>query len=164
MFVFFAVCVFGAEHVFTRRCRFVCRWMKFLRIEFVESKVSRLGLLESSALRFHCACLRLRTTSFLLLFDNVDCVCICPDFIVIFILWIDKVVFVSYNILGVENATKHQDLYAEVQPRFLKWRRRKKLIREELKLYDADIVCFQASSLFASLSGFCVEITRSCDL
>ncbi|XP_056170642.1 carbon catabolite repressor protein 4 homolog 5 isoform X3 [Syzygium oleosum] len=64
----------------------------------------------------------------------------------------DKVVFVSYNILGVENAAKHQDLYAEVQPRFLKWRRRKKLIREELKLYDADIVCFQEVDRFDDLA------------
>ncbi|KAF8022522.1 hypothetical protein BT93_F0133 [Corymbia citriodora subsp. variegata] len=56
----------------------------------------------------------------------------------------DNVVFVSYNILGVENAMKHQDLYTEVQPRFLKWRRRKKLIRKELNLYNANIVCFQA--------------------
>ncbi|KAI3407880.1 Endo/exonuclease/phosphatase domain-containing protein [Psidium guajava] len=64
----------------------------------------------------------------------------------------DKVVFVSYNILGVENAMKHQDLYTEVQPRFLKWRRRKKLIRKELNLYHANIVCFQEVDRFDDLA------------
>ncbi|XP_010036884.2 carbon catabolite repressor protein 4 homolog 5 [Eucalyptus grandis] len=64
----------------------------------------------------------------------------------------DNVVFVSYNILGVENAMKHQDLYTEVQPRFLKWRRRKKLIRKELNVYDASIVCFQEVDRFDDLA------------
>lgn len=56
----------------------------------------------------------------------------------------DKFVVVSYNILGVENALKHPDLYMDVPPEFLEWERRKRLIREEIKLYNASILCFQA--------------------
>lgn len=55
----------------------------------------------------------------------------------------DKVVFVSYNILGVENASKHPDLYFKVPRRFLEWDRRKTLIHEEIHHYDASILCFQ---------------------
>ncbi|XP_028772216.1 carbon catabolite repressor protein 4 homolog 5-like isoform X2 [Neltuma alba] len=43
----------------------------------------------------------------------------------------DKIVVVSYNILGVENALKHPDLYSNIPHRFLEWDRRKLLIREE---------------------------------
>ncbi|KAJ0106371.1 hypothetical protein Patl1_19105 [Pistacia atlantica] len=56
----------------------------------------------------------------------------------------DKFVVVSYNILGVENALKHPDLYMDVPPEFLEWERRKRLIREEIKRYNASILCFQA--------------------
>lgn len=58
---------------------------------------------------------------------------------------IERIVFVSYNILGVDNAAKHQDLYRHVRPEFLKWRRRKRLITREVKRYRASIICFQAS-------------------
>ncbi|GAY53427.1 hypothetical protein CUMW_149170 [Citrus unshiu] len=60
-----------------------------------------------------------------------------------------KFVVVSYNILGVENALKHPDLYDKVPPKFLKWERRKKLIREEMSSYNASILCLQASLIIA---------------
>lgn len=60
-------------------------------------------------------------------------------------LFLDKLVVVSYNILGVENASKHQDLYSGVPPKFLEWKRRKRLICKEIRLYDAGIICFQVS-------------------
>ncbi|KAH7549324.1 hypothetical protein JRO89_XS13G0014700 [Xanthoceras sorbifolium] len=52
----------------------------------------------------------------------------------------DKFVFVSYNILGVENALKHPDLYNRVPPEFLEWDRRKMLICEEISRYNASIL------------------------
>ncbi|KAK9091257.1 hypothetical protein Sjap_024434 [Stephania japonica] len=55
----------------------------------------------------------------------------------------DKFVVVSYNILGVENALKHPDLYDGVPPRFLEWERRRRLIRKEIKRYSPSILCFQ---------------------
>ncbi|KAI8542942.1 hypothetical protein RHMOL_Rhmol08G0179400 [Rhododendron molle] len=69
----------------------------------------------------------------------------------------DKVVLVSYNILAVENASKHQDLYSKVPPKYLDWDRRKKLLYEEICRYSASILCFQAS-----LSIF--EVDRFCDI
>ncbi|KAG5536206.1 hypothetical protein RHGRI_023857 [Rhododendron griersonianum] len=65
----------------------------------------------------------------------------------------DKVVLVSYNILAVENASKHQDLYSKVPPKYLDWDRRKKLLCEEISRYSASILCFQASlSIFIIFS------------
>ncbi|KAK6148648.1 hypothetical protein DH2020_019560 [Rehmannia glutinosa] len=43
----------------------------------------------------------------------------------------DRVVIVSYNILGDENATKHPELYRGVSPKYLDWEYRKKLLCEE---------------------------------
>lgn len=63
----------------------------------------------------------------------------------------DKFVVVSYNILGVENALKHPDLYDKVPPKFLKWERRKKLIREEMSSYNASILCLQEVDHFDDL-------------
>ncbi|XP_031279069.1 carbon catabolite repressor protein 4 homolog 5 isoform X1 [Pistacia vera] len=63
----------------------------------------------------------------------------------------DKFVVVSYNILGVENALKHPDLYMDVPPEFLEWERRKRLIREEIKRYNASILCFQEVDRFDDL-------------
>ena len=60
----------------------------------------------------------------------------------------DKFVFVSYNILGVENASKHRDLYYKVPRNFLDWNHRKKLICEELTSYNPSILSFQASLSF----------------
>ncbi|XP_078430985.1 carbon catabolite repressor protein 4 homolog 5-like isoform X4 [Wolffia australiana] len=54
-----------------------------------------------------------------------------------------RFVMVSYNILGVENASKHPDLYHLVDPENLRWDRRKRRIRRELRRYDPDILCFQ---------------------
>ncbi|KAL8262626.1 hypothetical protein R6Q59_023975 [Mikania micrantha] len=61
--------------------------------------------------------------------------------------YIDKFVFVSYNILGVENASNHKDLYVNVIPRFLKWEYRRRAIRKEISRYSPGILCFQASFL-----------------
>lgn len=66
-----------------------------------------------------------------------------------------KFVVVSYNILGVENALKHPDLYDKVPPKFLKWERRKKLIREEMSSYNASILCLQASLIIAFMLTWC---------
>ncbi|KAI3454902.1 hypothetical protein Pfo_011565 [Paulownia fortunei] len=57
----------------------------------------------------------------------------------------DRVVIVSYNILGIENATKHPELYRGVLPKYLDWEYRKKLLCKEVKGYQASILCFQAS-------------------
>lgn len=59
---------------------------------------------------------------------------------------------VSYNILGVENTSKHPDLYYKVPHTFLKWERRKKLIHREIHRYDAGILCFQVSMELLSMS------------
>ncbi|KAH7528755.1 hypothetical protein FEM48_Zijuj05G0105900 [Ziziphus jujuba var. spinosa] len=65
----------------------------------------------------------------------------------------DKIVFVSYNILGVENASKHPDLYCKVPRRFLEWDRRKTLIHEEINRYDASILCLQEVDRFDDLDN-----------
>ncbi|TXG51468.1 hypothetical protein EZV62_023992 [Acer yangbiense] len=83
----------------------------------------------------------------------------------------DKFVVVSYNILGVENALKHPDLYSRVKPEFLEWDRRKKLICEEINRYNASILCFQASFKCYENDNVCeweichfVEVDRFDDL
>ncbi|KAI4347177.1 hypothetical protein L6164_008012 [Bauhinia variegata] len=63
----------------------------------------------------------------------------------------DNIVVVSYNILGVENASKHLDLYCNIPRRFLDWDRRKRLIHEEIKNYNASILCFQEVDHFDEL-------------
>ncbi|KAM7479710.1 hypothetical protein LguiA_027923 [Lonicera macranthoides] len=63
----------------------------------------------------------------------------------------DKFVFVSYNILGVENASKHRDLYYKVPRNFLDWNHRKKLICEELTSYNPSILSFQEVDQFDDL-------------
>ncbi|XP_059454522.1 carbon catabolite repressor protein 4 homolog 5 isoform X2 [Corylus avellana] len=65
----------------------------------------------------------------------------------------DKVVVVSYNILGVENALKHPDLYYKVPCKFLDWDRRKILICEEINHYNASILCFQEVDRFDDLDN-----------
>lgn len=57
----------------------------------------------------------------------------------------DKVVLVSYNLLGVDNASNHMDLYDNVSPKHLEWSRRKHLICKEISHYNASILCLQAS-------------------
>lgn len=63
----------------------------------------------------------------------------------------DTIVVVSYNILGVENASNHLDLYSNIPRRFLDWGRRKRLILEEIDSYNASILCFQEVDHFDDL-------------
>ncbi|KAK7271257.1 hypothetical protein RJT34_27000 [Clitoria ternatea] len=63
----------------------------------------------------------------------------------------DNVVIVSYNILGVDNASKHLDLYSNIPRSFLEWDRRKGLILEEINSYNASILCFQEVDHFNDL-------------
>ncbi|XP_022725313.1 carbon catabolite repressor protein 4 homolog 5 [Durio zibethinus] len=65
----------------------------------------------------------------------------------------DKVVIVSYNILGVDNVAKHPDLYLHVPQKFLEWDRRKDLICEEVNRYNANILCFQEVDRFNDLDN-----------
>eukprot|EP00268_Persea_americana_P041308 TRINITY_DN4110_c0_g1_i9.p1 TRINITY_DN4110_c0_g1~~TRINITY_DN4110_c0_g1_i9.p1 ORF type:complete len:479 (-),score=63.07 TRINITY_DN4110_c0_g1_i9:419-1855(-) len=69
----------------------------------------------------------------------------------------DGFVIVSYNILGVENASNHQDLYSQIQSKYLNWNRRKKLIREELQIYKPSILCFQEVDRFDDLANILEE-------
>lgn len=60
-----------------------------------------------------------------------------------FVFSAEKFVVVSYNILGVDNASNHSDMYSNVPPKYMKWKRRRRLIRKEVNSYNAGIVCFQ---------------------
>lgn len=64
----------------------------------------------------------------------------------------DKFVFLSYNILGVENASNHKDLYLNVLPKFLKWEYRRRAIRKEISRYSPSILCFQEVDRFDDLN------------
>ncbi|XP_027771799.1 carbon catabolite repressor protein 4 homolog 5 isoform X2 [Solanum pennellii] len=63
----------------------------------------------------------------------------------------DRVILMSYNILGVKNAAAHEDLYRNVSPKYLDWDYRKKLICEEIRDYNPDIMCFQEVDRFDDL-------------
>ncbi|CAN8234957.1 unnamed protein product [Cochlearia groenlandica] len=65
----------------------------------------------------------------------------------------DKVVLVSYNLLGVDNASNHMDLYFNVSPEHLEWSRRKHLICKEISRYNASILCLQEVDRFDDLEG-----------
>lgn len=65
----------------------------------------------------------------------------------------DKVVVVSYNILGVENASNHPDLYSKVPTKLLDWNRRRKLINKEINQYNPSILCFQEVDRFNDLDN-----------
>ncbi|XP_068637374.1 carbon catabolite repressor protein 4 homolog 5 [Aristolochia californica] len=69
----------------------------------------------------------------------------------------DRFVIVSYNLLGVENASKHSDLYSEVSLQNLEWSQRKKLIRRELIIYKPSILCLQEVDRFSDLADFLHE-------
>ncbi|XP_077253757.1 carbon catabolite repressor protein 4 homolog 5-like isoform X2 [Tasmannia lanceolata] len=69
----------------------------------------------------------------------------------------DRFVIVSYNILGVGNASNHLDLYDQVLPQNLNWDRRKKLIQKELNLYMPSILCFQEVDRFNDLADLLQE-------
>ncbi|GFP85846.1 carbon catabolite repressor protein 4 homolog 5 [Phtheirospermum japonicum] len=64
----------------------------------------------------------------------------------------DRVVIVSYNILGAENARNHPELYRRVSPKHLDWDYRKKLLCKEVKDYQASILCFQEVDHFDDLN------------
>ncbi|KAK1407962.1 hypothetical protein QVD17_39590 [Tagetes erecta] len=64
----------------------------------------------------------------------------------------DKFVFVSYNILGVENASNHKDLYYNVVPKFLNWEYRRRILCQEIARYSPGILCFQEVDRFDDLS------------
>ncbi|KAK4361983.1 hypothetical protein RND71_017224 [Anisodus tanguticus] len=63
----------------------------------------------------------------------------------------DRVVFMSYNVLGVENAAHHEDLYRNVSPKYLDWDYRKRLICKEIRDYNPGIMCFQEVDRFDDL-------------
>ncbi|XP_027124955.2 carbon catabolite repressor protein 4 homolog 5 isoform X1 [Coffea arabica] len=63
----------------------------------------------------------------------------------------DRVVFVSYNILGVENAAKHPDLYNNISPKYLDWDYRKRILHKEIKNYKPGVICFQEVDRFDDL-------------
>lgn len=63
----------------------------------------------------------------------------------------DRVVIMSYNILGVENASKHPELYSNVLPKYMRWDYRKQLLRKEIKAYEPGIMCFQEVDQFDDL-------------
>ncbi|KAL1216829.1 Carbon catabolite repressor-like protein [Cardamine amara subsp. amara] len=65
----------------------------------------------------------------------------------------DKVVLVSYNLLGVDNASNHMDLYDNVPAKHLEWSRRKHLICKEISRYNASILCLQEVDRFDDLDG-----------
>ncbi|KFK41825.1 hypothetical protein AALP_AA2G176400 [Arabis alpina] len=65
----------------------------------------------------------------------------------------EKVVIVSYNLLGVDNALNHMDLYFNVSPKYLEWNRRKHLICKEISRYNASILCLQEVDRFDDLDG-----------
>lgn len=69
----------------------------------------------------------------------------------------EKVIVVSYNILGVENAANHRDLYLNVPPKFLQWPWRKSLIRKEISRYNAGILCLQEVDRFSDLDKLLQE-------
>ncbi|CAN6478832.1 unnamed protein product [Victoria cruziana] len=63
----------------------------------------------------------------------------------------DRFLVVSHNILGDDNAFKHRDLYPSTPSSLLKWNRRLRLICEELRLWQPDIVCLQEVDRFQDL-------------
>ncbi|KAL0801762.1 hypothetical protein Bca101_056938 [Brassica carinata] len=65
----------------------------------------------------------------------------------------DKVVLVSYNLLGVDNASNHMDLYYNIPPQHLDWSRRKHLICKEISRYNATVLCLQEVDRFDDLDS-----------
>ncbi|KAL9243418.1 hypothetical protein vseg_017308 [Gypsophila vaccaria] len=65
----------------------------------------------------------------------------------------ERLVVVSYNILGVDNASKHQYLYHKILPKHLNWDHRKTVICKELAQYNPSIVCFQEVDRFSDLQA-----------
>lgn len=65
----------------------------------------------------------------------------------------DKLVLVSYNLLGVDNASNHMDLYYNIAPQHLDWSRRKHLICKEISRYNATVLCLQEVDRFDDLDS-----------
>ncbi|CAH8359372.1 unnamed protein product [Eruca vesicaria subsp. sativa] len=65
----------------------------------------------------------------------------------------DKLVLVSYNLLGVDNASNHMDLYYNIPSQHLDWNRRKHLICKEISRYNATILCLQEVDRFDDLDS-----------
>ncbi|KAI8542959.1 hypothetical protein RHMOL_Rhmol08G0181000 [Rhododendron molle] len=55
----------------------------------------------------------------------------------------ERVMVVSYNILGDRNASKHKDFYRNVPSLYMNWDRRKRIICEELIGWNPDVICLQ---------------------
>lgn len=64
----------------------------------------------------------------------------------------NKIVLVSYNILGVDNAAKHPELYRDVSPKYMDWEFRKNLLCQEVTRYQPSILCFQEVDHFDDLN------------
>ncbi|CAL9190015.1 unnamed protein product [Musa hybrid cultivar] len=64
----------------------------------------------------------------------------------------ERFVIVSYNILGVENALKHLDLYDSIPSECLSWDLRKRRMHKELRSYNPSILCFQEVDKFDDLA------------
>ncbi|KAK6921135.1 Endonuclease/exonuclease/phosphatase [Dillenia turbinata] len=69
----------------------------------------------------------------------------------------ERFAVVSYNILGDRNAFKHRDMYPNVPYYRLKWDRRKRVIRDELVGYNADIICLQEVDKYFDLLSIMEE-------
>ncbi|XP_022922060.1 carbon catabolite repressor protein 4 homolog 3 [Cucurbita moschata] len=64
----------------------------------------------------------------------------------------EKFSVVSYNILAERNAWKHRGLYTNVPLPYLKWNHRKRVICEELLMWNPDIICLQEVDKFFDVS------------
>ncbi|GAB2225395.1 hypothetical protein Droror1_Dr00006187 [Drosera rotundifolia] len=65
----------------------------------------------------------------------------------------DKFVMMSYNILGVHNASQHPDLYCSVLSKYLNWDYRQRLILQEINHYHPSILCLQEVDHFEDLDN-----------
>ncbi|CAK9330001.1 unnamed protein product [Citrullus colocynthis] len=64
----------------------------------------------------------------------------------------EKFSVVSYNILAERNAWKHRGLYPNVPSPYLKWNHRKRVICEELLMWNPDIICLQEVDKYFDVS------------
>ncbi|XP_023515538.1 carbon catabolite repressor protein 4 homolog 3 [Cucurbita pepo subsp. pepo] len=64
----------------------------------------------------------------------------------------EKFSVVSYNILAERYAWKHRGLYTNVPLPYLKWNHRKRVICEELLMWNPDIICLQEVDKFFDVS------------
>ncbi|KAA0058059.1 carbon catabolite repressor protein 4-like protein 3 isoform X1 [Cucumis melo var. makuwa] len=64
----------------------------------------------------------------------------------------EKFSVVSYNILAERNTWKHRGLYPNVPSPYLKWNHRKRVICEELLMWNPDIICLQEVDKYFDVS------------